>query len=322
MSLASLDKAPPPFFQQGPTARTKLAFFAALALFLMVADTRFHFVQPLRAGLATVLVPVQKVMMTPALAWQSAGEYLQGLSTARQARDDAQAATARLAEKTARLPDLEAENKRLRALLELRPSLVPPSRPAEVMYVARDPYSRKVFVDAGSQHGVLLGSPVINENGVLGQVTRIYPISSEVTLLTDADAAVPVINLRTQQRGVAFGGAAGLMELRFMAANSDVRVDDSLATGGMDGIYPPNLAVAKVISVERRGDAGFARILLRPAAVNDGLRHVLSLEPLSTQLPLRMEAVAEPAKPVRGLRPVVPAPATNPNASAKGASAP
>jgi rod shape-determining protein MreC len=298
VSLGSFNQSPPPFFQQGPTSRTKLAFFAALAVFLMVADTRFQFVQPLRAGLATTLLPVQQAMMWPAQGWQASADYLSGLEAAVQARNKARAETTALADKAARLPELETENKRLRALLELRPAMVPRARTAEVLYVARDPYSRKLFIDAGGQQGIVLGSPVINEFGVLGQVTRLYPMSSEVTLLTDVHAAVPVINLRSQQRSAAFGGTGGLMELRFMAANADVQVGDMLATGGMDGVYPHGLPVAKVHSVERRGDAGFARIVLTPAAVHDGLRHVMVLEPLSSQLPLRMEAAAEPTRPV------------------------
>ena len=316
MSLASFNQSPPPFFQQGPTSRTKLAFFAALALFLMVADTRFQFAQPLRAALATAMRPMQEAMMWPAKGWQSATDYLSGLEAAVSDRNQARAQTTTLADKAARLPELESENKRLRALLELRPSLVPRTRTAEVLYVARDPYSRKVFIDAGSQQGISLGSPVINEFGVLGQVTRLYPMSSEVTLLTDVHAAVPVINLRSQQRSAAFGGAGGLMELRFMAANADVQVGDLLTTGGLDGVYPTGLPVAKVLSVERRGDAGFARIVLTPAAVQDGLRHVMVLEPLASQLPLRMETVVEPARAVNAR----PGKATSPAASAASQS--
>jgi rod shape-determining protein MreC len=298
VSLASFNQSPPPFFQQGPTSRTKLAFFAALAVFLMVADTRFQFVQPLRTALTMAMLPMQEAMMWPAKGWQAATDYLSGLEAAVSDRNQARAQTAALADKAARLPELESENKRLRALLELRPSLVPRTKAAEVLYVARDPYSRKVFIDAGSQQGISLGSPVINEFGVLGQVTRLYPMSSEVTLLTDVHAAVPVINLRSQQRSAAFGGTGGLMELRFMAANADVQVGDLLTTGGLDGVYPTGLPVAKVLSVERRGDAGFARIVLTPAAVQDGLRHVMVLEPLSSQLPLRMETATEPARAV------------------------
>ena len=133
-------------------------------------------------------------------------------------------------------------------MLDLRPALHVRALAAEVLYEAADPFSRKVFIDRGATHGVALGAPVINEAGVLGQVTRVYPLSSEVTLLTDKDAAIPVLNARTQQRSAAFGGAGGgAMELRFMSANADVQVGDLLRTSGVDGVYPPGLPVARVI---------------------------------------------------------------------------
>jgi rod shape-determining protein MreC len=123
---------------------------------------------------------------------------------------------------------------------------------------------------------------------VLGQVTRVYPLSSEVTLLTDKDAAIPVLDTRTQARSIAYGlpGGAG-MELRFVAANADVKVGDALTTSGVDAVYPPGVPVATVTSVERKSDAGFARIGLALVAAPDGVRHVLVLEPIGVQLPPR-----------------------------------
>jgi rod shape-determining protein MreC len=124
----------------------------------------------------------------------------------------------------------------------------------------------------------------------------VYPLTAEVTLLTDRDAAIPVINVRTQQRSAAFGGAGGGanpgMELRFMAGNADVQPGDVLNTSGLDGVYPAGLVVARVTGVERRTDAGFARITLAPAASPDGVRHVLVLEPIGLQMPPRPEAAA------------------------------
>jgi len=291
MPLGTLDRTPPPFFRQGPSALTKLAFFSALALFLMVADTRFGFIEPLRATVATALLPVQRALAVPVNLWTSGADYLRGLQSALASEGAARAALARQAEKAARVDQLAAENQRLRALLDLRPSLSVRTIAAEVMYEASDPYSRKVYIDRGQTHGVARGSPIINDAGVLGQVTRLYPLSAEVTLLTDRDAAIPVLNTRTQQRSAAFGGAGGganpSMELRFMAGNADVQPGDVLTTSGIDGVYPPGLAVAQVLSVDRRADRGFARILLAPAASPDGVRHVLVLEPLALQLPAR-----------------------------------
>jgi rod shape-determining protein MreC len=299
MSLGTLDRSPPPFFRQGPSALTRLSVFAALSLFLMVADTRFQITQPVRAALATALHPVERALLMPVDALQGGSAYLMGLQRAVSNEETARRDLARQAERALQVDRLEAENLRLRALLDLRPGLQVKSQAAQVLYEASDPFSRKVIIDRGATQGILPASPVINEAGVLGQVTRVYPLSSEVTLLVDKDAAIPVLNTRSQVRSAAFGGAASL-ELRFIAGNADVQVGDTLTTSGVDGVYPPGLPVGKVESVDRKIDSGFARIGVRPAAQADGVRHVLVLEPTGVQMPPRPELAAdEPKAPAR-----------------------
>ncbi|HJV94892.1 MAG TPA: rod shape-determining protein MreC [Albitalea sp.] len=303
MSLGTIDRTPPPFFRQGPSALTKLTLCSALAVFLMVADTRFNITQPLRSLVSTVLNPVERTLRVPVDLWLGGSEYVMGLQHALSAEAAARADLARQAERSARVEQLQEENKRLRALLELRPALSVHSQPAEVLYDAPDAFSRKVILDRGATQGVKLASPVINEAGVLGQVTRVYPLSSEVTLLTDKDAAIPVLNPRTQARSAAFGSATGdALELRFMAGNADVQVGDMLYTSGVDGVYPPGLVVARVSAVDRKVDTGFARISLTPAAPAGGVRQVLVLEPVGLQLPAKPEpALPDAAK--RGTTP-------------------
>jgi rod shape-determining protein MreC len=296
MPLGTLDRTPPPFFRQGPSALTKLVFFSALAVFLMVADARLRLAEPLRAALAIALLPAQRVMQVPVEMVKGGAAYLQGLSNALLNERRLREQLVQQAEKLARTEQLAQENQRLRSLLELRPALTVRSQAAEVLYEAADPYSRKVFIDRGQAQGVVAGSPVINESGVLGQVTRVYALTAEVTLLIDKDAAIPVLNTRTQQRSAAFGGdPTGGMELRFTSANADVKVGDELHTSGVDGVYPPGLPVARVLAVERRVESGFARIALAPAARADGVRHVLVLEPLGVQLPPPPAAASAPA---------------------------
>jgi len=303
MPLGTLDRTPPPFFRQGTSALTKVVFFSALAVFLMVADARFKLVEPLRAGLAIALTPLQRAVVVPLEMARGGAGYLQGLTTAQDAERRARQQLVEQAARASQVEPLDAENRRLRALLALQPAIAVRSQAAEVLYEAADPYSRKVFVNRGQSQGVLVGSPVIDEQGVIGQVTRVYALSAEVTLLADKDAAIPVLNPRTQQRGAAFGvgGNPGAMELRFTSANADVQPGDLLQTSGIDGVYPPGLPVAKVVSVERRVETGFARIALAPAAPPDGVRHVLLLEPLGAQMPRRPDPAPEkaPEKPTR-----------------------
>ena len=134
---------------------------------------------------------------------------------------------------------LQAENDRLRALIGLRPALTVRSMAAEVLYDAPGSVlAQGRSSTAAPRRAWRLASPVINDAGVLGQVTRVYPLSSEVTLLADKDAAIPVLNARNQLRA-APRRAGGGMELRFMAGNADVQVGDLLTTSGVDGIYRP-----------------------------------------------------------------------------------
>jgi rod shape-determining protein MreC len=304
MSLGTLDRTPPPIFKQGPSALSKLILFSALALFLMVADSRFNVTQPLRAVLATALYPVQWLALQPVRAGRTVGDYF---ITARQAQTQSEAAGLLLATQAIRsgqVEQLTLENSRLRKLLDLREQLQVKGFAAEVLYDAADPYTRKVIIGKGLSQGILLGSPVIDEFGVLGQVTLVHPLVSEVTLIIDRDLAIPVLNVRTGVRSLAFGDAngSGGLELRFMGSNTDVLQGDLLTTSGVDGVYPPGLPVARIDHIERRADSAFARIHCSPLALVSGARHVMVLQPQSDQIPPRpTEAAVAPLK--KGTRP-------------------
>ncbi len=293
MPLGTLDRTPPPFFRQGPSALSKLTVFSALALFLMAADNRFKIAQPVRTTVATALRPVQWVAMQPVLWAQGGGQYFESLSQAQSEAGQARAKMVAQSQRTNQADQLLLENQRLRQLLSLRDRLNVPAQAAQVLYDAADPYSRKVIIDVGMATGVLAGSPVIDEAGVIGQVTRVYPTVSEVTLVTDRDHAIPVLNNRTGARGIAFGDSSltsGALELRFMSANVDVQAGDLLSTSGVDGVYPPGLPVARVDKVERRSDSAFARIICTPVGRLAATGPVMVLANATTQTPPRPAA--------------------------------
>ncbi|MEY4345767.1 MAG: hypothetical protein RL032_1599 [Pseudomonadota bacterium] len=290
MPLGTLESNPPPFFRQGPSALSKLAVCSALAVFLMVADARFKVMQPMRVALAAVLYPVQWVALQPVLLLESGGAYFSSLRSAQLAKDDAFKKLGLQSQRANQVEQLALENTRLRNLLGLQERMQSTGIAAQVLYDAADPYTRKVVIDKGLTEKIALGSPVLDELGVIGQVTRVYPTVSEVTLLTDRDHAIPVLNTRTGARGVAYGDNsthADAMELRFMAANADVTVGDLLTTSGVDGVYPPGLPVARVEKVDRKVDAIFARIYCIPLGLVAGASHVLVLEPLTSQIAQR-----------------------------------
>lgn len=302
MPLGTLDRSSPPFFKQGPSVSSKLLFFSALALFLMVADTRFRITQPVRSALSTALYPVQWLAMQPVRAVQGSGEYFTSLSQANSSSEEANKKLALQSLRAGQVEQLSQENNRLRKLLGLREQLATSVMAAEVLYDAADPYTRKIIIDKGLLQKVELGSPVLDELGVLGQVTRVHPLVSEVTLVIDRDLSIPVLNVRTGARSVAYGDPSGSsthpgggLELRFMGSNSDVLQGDLLTTSGVDGVYPPGLPVAKISRIERRAESAFAKIYCTPQALVGGARHVMVVTPVASQIPPRPEtAVAVP----------------------------
>ena len=300
MPLGTLDRTPPPLFRQGLSALSKLTLCSALALFLMVADVRYSVVRPLRSAIAEVLYPVQWLVLQP-VNWVRGGSgYFQSLASAQAGIEAMRVTMARQTLKAQEAEPLRLENERLRQLLELRQRITTPAMAAQVLYDAADPFSRKIIIDRGKLNGVVAGSPVIDSFGVLGQVTRVYGPVSEVTLITDGDQAIPVLNTRTGVRGVAFGdltAAGGGLELRFTPADTDVQVGDVLSTSGVDGVYPPGLSVARVNQVQRRSESVFARISLTPLAQVGGTSHVMVMQPVASQIEARPVEVVGVGKP-------------------------
>ncbi|MGC8507577.1 MAG: rod shape-determining protein MreC [Thiomonas sp.] len=288
MAYGTLERSPPPFFRQGPSALTRLLLFSALAVLLMALDARFKVTPLLRQGLSVAVYPLQRLAQAPVDWSQQLGRYLESPVQSQREIVRLKRANLALSLQAQMEAQLRLENNRLRTLLHLQQSMPPTSVAAQISAQASDPFNRTVVIDRGSLQGVALGSPVIDETGLLGQVTRDYPWSAEVTLITDRDAVVPVQNQRTGERGVLYGepglGQGGL-ELRWMPAAADVRVGDLLVTSGVDGIYTPGLRVARVTAVVRQRDTAFARVMCAPLADVEGGRHVLVLKPLTPLVP-------------------------------------
>ncbi len=290
-----MDHTPPPFFKRGPAPLVRLFFFASLSLALLVIDARFRYAEGLRSWLALAAYPVQRAATAPLELVSAVGGFFstQAQLVAENERLRAKALT--YSHDAQRYEAASAEAEQLRKLVGAQERLEVRALPAEVMYNGRDPYAHKLFIDRGATHGVRPGSPVTDEAGVVGQVTRVHPLVSEVTLATDRDQAIPVQVVRNGLRAVAFGGgASGTLELRFMAANADIQTNDRLVTSGIDGTYPPGIPVAMVLRIERDAENAFARVVCRPAAGVDRGRFVLVLSD-ETVRPPRPEEV-QPGK--------------------------
>lgn len=301
MSLRTLERDAPSLFKNRLPEPVQLAVFCLLALVLMLVDARWHLINPVRQAIAAALYPVQWSLLQPLRAVSDGLSYLETVEAAQSAANDARRQLASLSLQARQAQVLDEENRRLRALLELRPRLKVPTLAGEVVYESPDSYTRRVIVDRGQVAGVLAGSPVVDEYGVLGQVVRVQPFTSEVRLLVDRDMAIPVAIERTGVRGVAYGLASNLgadaVELRYMASDADVQAGDVLVTSGIDGVYPAGLPVARIQEVERPGATAFLRIVAEPLARMQGARHVVLLTPWQEAQARQMptEAAAEVA---------------------------
>ena len=271
-----MEYQPPPFFRTGPSPLTRLFIFTLLSLVLLGTDARLKYLDSVRQVASVIIYPLQRIAGAPFSIVQKTSEFFttQGSLQGENARL-AQEALAQAAQ-IQQLASIQSENEQLRKLLGTRERLRSRTSYAEVLYAARDPFSRKIVIDQGSQQEVQAGQPVIDGAGVVGQVTRVYPWLAEVTLVTDKGHLVPVLNTRNGLRGVLGGtGNDGALELKFVPLNADYENGDMLVTSGIDGIYPAGLPVGQIANIERNAAFLFARILCKPVAGVSNHKQVL-----------------------------------------------
>ena len=287
--MSSIDHAPPPFFKRGPAPLALLIFYCTLSLALVVLDLKFHSLEMLRQIAQTVVYPVQRLAQSPAAALSNLGDYFVSVQSLRADNEQLHQRELDVAASTLRVASLEAENARLRQLLDLQEREKGRGVVATILYAARDPFSRKIIVDRGLENDVVPGLPVISEQGVIGQITRVFPFGSEVTLVTDKNQVVPVKVLRTGQRSVVFGLGNGQLELRYLPSNVDVVEGDMLVTSGIDGVYLGGFPVARVERIERETAYAFARIICTPVTGAENHGEVVILRPRTKLLERPLE---------------------------------
>jgi rod shape-determining protein MreC len=262
----------------GPAAR--LAIWVLVGVALVVTDSRVGLMDVLKRGFSGVLAPIERVARAPFDFAAEIGGFL--------VRHRAlQEANARLAQERATLyaefyakRDLEQENARLRELLGLARRPGRTAIAASILYQGQDWFARRVTIDRGAASGLVAGLPVVDAQGLVGQLTRVYSTTSEVTLVTHNDQLTPVMVERTSERALAAGGTqADRLELRFVPVHADVVPGDRLLTSGIDGVYPPGLPVARVLRVTRPQGSPYARIECVPLAGLARDRAVLVLRP-------------------------------------------
>ena len=271
----------PQFFRHGPGPFTRLFVFALLSCLLIAEDVRFKYFPELRQTIGVVIFPFQKVAYIPANIYDQVDKFIANLYLLEEntrLREQYLENQAQLL----RMHSLEAENIQLRELLgavrEIETQTKTKAVLAEILYTPRDPFNHKITLNKGSQHHIQLGQAVIDDKGIVGQITQLYPWSSEVILLTDKDHSVPVQVARNSLRSVISGtGKNNELELRYLSVNTDIQLGDLLVTSGIGGVYPVGIPVAIVQRIERDPVDDFAQIIGTPIGGVDRNRQVLVL---------------------------------------------
>lgn len=297
-----MEHSPPPFFRRGPTPLVRLLLCSLLSMALLIADARYRYLEGIRRVVAVIVYPLQRLAGAPGEMLARIGEFFVAQSTLHDNN-------LRLAEqnlltgaKLQKYNALAAENAHLRELLAARQRFPEHTIAAEVLYSGRDPFTRKIIIDKGEQHSIKAGQPAIDQLGVIGQVTRVYPWLAEITLITDKEQLVPVQNVRNGLRAVLGGtGNSDQLELKFIPLNADFQNGDQLATSGIDGVYPPGLPVAVVSNVERNAAYLFARITCKPLAGVSSHSQLLVLN-WENKTPQRPADEEKPPRPKKSRR--------------------
>lgn len=276
----------PSLFRHGSPAWARLLVFVLLSASLMVADARWRVLDVVRQYIGVAVYPFQYVMLLPRDAARQLADWLDTAERIR-AEDEAERRrrieVAQLATYAAQLGEENSQLRRLLGVNEARPG--DPAVLVELLYESRTQFQQRLIINKGLNAGVQAGNPLIDENGLVGQIVRAGSMTSEVALLTDSAVSVPVQVLRNGLRAIAFPGATpGKIELRFVPVDADIVAGDLLVTSGLGGWFPAGLPVAAVEAVEPDPVSGYASVVSQPLAGMDRYRHFLVLRTRGTDL--------------------------------------
>ena len=284
----------PAFFVRGANAFSRMLFFCALSIVFMAVDARLNYLSQVRQAFIAALHPLEIIANAPSEWTRDIKKYF---SVHNQLVQENYALKQQAFEQKVtlqRLSSIEAENTHLRSLLNGNIPIQPKAVLGEISHMGRDPFTRTVVVNRGSQHAIKAGQAVVDSKGVIGQVTRVYPFTSEVTLITDKELSIPIQIERNQLRAIAFGEGNNTLDIPYLPTNVDIKVGDKLVTSGIDGVYPTGLAVAMVTKILQNPESPFAKIVCTPIAEVTNHLQLLLLE-----LPKTKEAVLTETAPAQ-----------------------
>ena len=256
----------PAFFVRGTSAFLRMVFFCALSITIMAIDARLNYLSQVRQAFIAALHPLEVAANAPGAWYRDTKKYFSAHNKLVQENYILKQQAFEHQVALQRFNTIQAENEHLRGLLNGNIPNQPKGMLGEISHMGRDPFTHIVVVNRGYQHKIKAGQAVVDSKGVIGQVTRVYPFTSEVTLITDKELSIPIQIERNQLRAIAFGGGNNILDIPYLPTNVDIKVGDKLVTSGIDGIYPAGLAVATVTKIEQNPESPFAKIISTPVA--------------------------------------------------------
>jgi rod shape-determining protein MreC len=270
--------SPPPLFKQGTPALIKLVACLIVSLTLMILDYQFKALGEVRSIASYLLTPLQSVMLLPRSALRGSYDYLTSKSSLEEQNETLVKRVAELTLLANQSESLMSENAQLRRLIGIQEQSRFKILISQILYSPSNPLSQRIVIDRGASDNIKAGQGVSDHQGIVGQVVRVLENKSEVALLDDRDMVIPVQVSRNGLRGALYGNGRGqALELRHMAAVSDLQVGDVLMTSGIDGVYPPGFPVATIEKIDRNVDKNFAHVYCSPVGGVNRFRHVMIL---------------------------------------------
>ena len=273
-----------------------------MVLVLITADLRYNSLQTTRSALDTLGTPIYWVADLPLRIRDWGQEHVQSRGQLLEENERLSRENLVLQGRSQQMAALQAENVRLRALLNSTAMLRDDVLVAELVGISPDPVRHQLVLNKGDLDGVFVGQPLIDADGLMGQVVEVSPASSRALLITDATHSIPVQVNRNGVRAIAEGtGSLGALEIRHVSATTDIQIGDLLETSGLGGRFPGGYPVAVVTAIERDPGQMFAHVVARPSAALDRSRHVLLVfamqEAEAPQLPDAVDNSESPGVP-------------------------
>ena len=259
-----------------PALGLRLLGLIVISILLMYFDQRDNHLDTVRKAIGVAVHPVRVVVDAPVRFWSWLGESTTSRTDMILELDRLKAEQLLTNARLQKLSSLEAENARLRAMMDARAQVRDRTRVAEIMSVDANPYSHSLVIDVGTQDGVSDGQALVDAAGVVGQVIEAGLLTSQAMLISDPDHALPVEVNRNGLRTIVVGtGEIDQLLLPFVVNNADIIVGDLLVTSGLGGAFPAGYPVAVVQSVSRNPHEPYAVVSAKPSASLGQVREVL-----------------------------------------------